>query len=122
MATTTTPTPVGRVPEGTWGGVGIRLVVSATGASVEYDCATGLVTEALVVDGGGSFAASGTHAFQSGGPAQPGAPAPPGRPARYSGSASGSQMTLTVVLPDTGSTLGPFTLGLGAPPLLDRCG
>ncbi|HEX6597103.1 MAG TPA: hypothetical protein VF045_09220 [Acidimicrobiales bacterium] len=119
---TTVTAPARRVPDGTWGGQGIRLVVSPSGGTVEYDCAAGFISEALVLGGGESFQAAGTHSSQPGGPSQPGTPTPSGQPARYSGSLNGSQMTLTVVLPDTGLTLGPFSLGLGQAPLLDRCG
>lgn len=118
---TTVPAGTRRVPEGVWGGQGIRLVVGPSGASVEYDCATGLISQALVLDGAGSFQADGSHTFQPGGPVQPGAPAPAAQPARYSGSVQGSQMQLAVVLTRTGTTLGPFSLGLGQQPLLDRC-
>jgi hypothetical protein len=75
-----------------------------------------------VLDSGWSFQADGSHTFGSGGPVQPGTPSPAAQPARYTGSVSGSQMELTVVLPQAGRTLGPFTLGLDTQPLLDRCG
>ena len=120
--TVTVPATARRVPEGTWGGRGIRLVVGPNGGSVEYDCATGLISQPLVLNGDGSFQAEGSHAFQPGGPVQPGTPAPAAQAARYTGSVRGSQMELTVVLPQAGTTLGPFSLGLGQQPLLDRCG
>jgi hypothetical protein len=121
-APTTAPATARRVPEGTWGGRGIRLVLGPNGGSVEYDCASGLIAQALVLDGDGSFRAEGTHAFQSGGPVQAGTASPGAQPARYTGSVTGSQMELTVVLPQAGRTLGPFSLRLGQQPLLDRCG
>lgn len=111
----------GPVQPGTWGGQGIRVVVSAGGGSVEYDCAVGSINEPLVVTSGGSFEASGTHTVQRGGPPQPGT-VPRSQPVRYSGSTDGSHMRLTVSLPDTGGQLGPFMLGLGQQALLDRCG
>lgn len=114
-----TSTPV---PLGAWGGRGIRLVLTATGGSVEYDCAAGVITAPLVAGGGGTFEAGGAHAFQGGGPVDPGRPAARALNARYTGSTDGAQMRLTVTLPETGATLGPFTLGLDQPALLDRCG
>jgi len=120
-STTTAHAAGGTVPAGVWGGRGIRLVVTASGGSVEYDCAAGVITTPLTLGAGGTFEASGSHAALSGGPATPGQPVPRSLAARYSGTVNGSQMRLTVSL-ETGATLGPYTLGLGEAPLLDRCG
>lgn len=121
-----TPTTIlgsgGQVRQGTWGGRGIKVVLTDRGGSVEFECASGDITAPLVVDRGGSFQAGGTYSSLRGGPPDPAAPAPRAQPARYSGSVDGTQMRLTVSLTETGASLGPFTLGLDQQPLLDRCG
>lgn len=119
---TSAPAATARVPQGTWGGTGIQLVVTAAGGTVEYNCAAGVIAEPLTLDAAGSFAATGTHSFLRGGPPDPGAPPPRAQPARYTGSSDGATMRLTVTLPEAGTTLGPFTLVLGQRALLDRCG
>ena len=47
---------------GTWGGDHIRLEVSGTGATLEYDCAVGTI-EGSILPRDGRFSASGTHTF-----------------------------------------------------------
>lgn len=120
-STTTAAGTAGPIRLGTWGGQGIQLIVNAGGGSLEYDCAVGLILEPLVASAGGSFEAGGTHTIQRGGPPDP-ARVPRAAPARYSGRTDGTQMQLTVTLPETGAQLGPFTLGLGQQALLSRCG
>jgi hypothetical protein len=115
---TTRGTPV---PPGSWGGQGIHMSVTASGARIEYDCAAGTISEPLVADSNGLFEVSGAHTFESGGARQPGMPSPPSQPARYQGWTDGRQMQLTVSLPEAHTELGSFALGITQPPLLDRC-
>ena len=110
------------VPPGTWGGKGIQMTVTSTGATIEYDCAAGTVDERLLADGAGNFAAAGTHAFGQGGPREKGDRPPKPHAARYEGTRMGSEMRLTVSLPELGRTVGEFTLELGHRGSLDRCG
>jgi hypothetical protein len=109
------------VPTGFWGGDHIRLVVTGTGATVEYDCGGGRIDEPLLPNKEGDFEARGVHVFGRGGPRQPGGPAPKQHPARYHGWTNGSQMRLTVTLSDTGKHVGTFSLRLGHQPLLEKC-
>ena len=119
--TTTRPATTGAtVPVGTWGGKGIQLNVTATGGTVEYDCAAGVISTPLTLGPTGAFDATGTHRNSTGGPVGPSTPTPRALAARYTGAVTGSQMRLTVTL-ETGTTLGPYTLALGQAPLLDRC-
>lgn len=109
------------VPTGSWGGEHIRLVVTETGATVEYDCAFGRIDEPLLSDKEGNFNARGIHGFESGGPREAGAPPPKQPAALYRGWTDGSQMRLTVTLPDMGTEVGTFSLGLGRAAHLERC-
>jgi hypothetical protein len=109
------------VPIGVWGGEHIRLVVTETGATVEYDCAVGRVDGPLLRNQAGDFEARGVHAFEHGGPRRLGDPAPTPHPARYQGWTDGSHMRLTVTLSASGTEVGTFSLDLGRQPLLEKC-
>lgn len=122
--TTTRPTTVttalgNGLRQGTWGGKGIRLVITATGATLEFDCATGSIPAPVVLGPGGSFEALGAYTRQRAGPPEPAGTVPPAVPARYSGAVDGTEMQLTVNLTDT--TLGPYILVFGQPAALERC-
>jgi hypothetical protein len=109
------------VPTGSWGGEHIRLVVTGTGATLEYDCAFGRIDEPLLTDKNGNFEARGIHVFERGGPLEIGEPPPKRLPALYRGWTDGSTMSLTVILLDTGKDVGTFSLGLGRPPRIEKC-
>jgi hypothetical protein len=109
------------VPIGVWGGEHIRLVVTETGATVEYDCAVGRVDGPLLRNQEGHFEARGVHVFQSTGPRRLGDPEPTPHPARYQGWTDGSHMRLTVTLASTDKQVGTFSLDLGRQPRLERC-
>src|SRR5262245_6746949 len=101
-----------RVRAGTWGGAGIELVVGATGAKVDYDCAHGAVEETMTPDRDGRFDARGTWVREHPGPVRDGE-AEDVHEARYVGEISGDQMTLRVVIADRSESLGPYTLTFG---------
>ena len=107
---------------GVWGGTGIELTVTPSGARISYDCASGKVDEPIVTDHSGAFLARGTHSFGQGGPRGPGRPTPKAHAARYEGKVADDTMQLTVSLPDLGRAVGTFTLKLGQRAQLDRCG
>ncbi len=107
---------------GVWGGKGIQLTVTAKGATISYDCDTGVIDEPLLIERSGRFLAHGTHTFGRGGPRPPGAVARRTHHARYEGIIDGNTMRLTVTLPDLQRTLGDFTLDLGRRAILERCG
>lgn len=115
---TTNPTPV--IALGPWGGSHVSMQVNAAGARLEYDCADGVIEEALRPDGDGRFAATGLHTPGHGGPIREGEILPAVR-ARYDGHVKGEQMSLLVTLTGTGMTLGPFELRRGSSGLLVRC-
>jgi hypothetical protein len=116
---------------GTWGGPHARLDVTASGATVEFDCANGAIDAPFYLNADGRFDARGTLTEESAGPAhdisavnedEP-APTPGGSggAARYTGQVAGQTMTLTVTLAANGRTLGPFNLTHGATPRLFKC-
>ena len=109
------------VPTGSWGGEHIRMVVTETGAKIEYDCALGTIDETLLLDEDNNFEAKGTHMFERGGPIRLGEPPPERHSALYHGTVDGTQMRLTVTLLETGKEVGTFLLGLGRPSLIEKC-
>jgi hypothetical protein len=115
----TTPSDV--VPQGVWGGNGIKMTVTATGATLEFDCDAGAINEPLLFAHVGTFTASGTYSFGRGGPRQPGDPPTPRHPARYEGNIDGRQMQLSIFLSDLSRNMGAFMLELGRQPALERC-
>ena len=109
-----------RVQTGAWGGEHLALTVTETGAHLEFDCASGDVTEPLTVDREGRLAVDGVYVRGHGGPIRPGEE-PDRKPARYSGRIEGNTMTLAVTLTDSKENVGTFTVTHGAQPRLRRC-
>ena len=109
-----------RVAAGTWGGDHIRLDVTASGATTEYDCAHGTIDEPIVVDDQGRFSVSGTHTPEHGGPIRVDDPQDR-HPALYDGRVVGDTMEVTVTVTDTGQRVGQFMLFLNHPARLVKC-
>ena len=109
----------GPVNAGDWGGEHIGLVVGATGATIEYDCASGTIDEPLVATDG-VFSAVGTHTRGHGGPVRQDE-IPDKHPARYDGRVDGETMILDVMLTDSGEKLGRYTLVRGRTAQVFKC-
>ena len=105
---------------GEWGGEHIALTVTAAGATLEYDCASGSIDEPLMPDASGRFEARGTFVPGKGGPVIEGEE-PARYPALHQGTTDGDTMTLRVTRLDSGESVGTFFLALGAPPRVFRC-
>src|ERR1041384_8884266 len=87
------------ISTGVWGGQHISMKVGAKSATIEYDCANGVIDGPLVVDADGNFNLRGTHHTERGGPVRADETSK-GQPATYSGSIEGNKMTLTLKLAD----------------------
>ena len=96
------------------------MYVTSDGASLEYDCADGVIEEPLRPDAEGRFTATGIHTPGHGGPIRAGEILPAFL-ARYDGHVAGEQMSLLVTLTETRVELGPFELRRGSAGLLVRC-
>ena len=107
-----------RIPTGVWGGQHINIEVGEKSATVEYDCASGVINGPLVVDGDGSFKLQGTHKMERGGPIRAGDDSK-GQPATYTGSIKGKTMTLTLKVGDGEPET--FTLEQGKEGRLVKC-
>jgi hypothetical protein len=55
-------------PQNTWGGDHIELVMTDTGASLEFDCASGAMGKPIKVDAAGAFSVKGTLSRERPGP------------------------------------------------------
>jgi len=105
---------------GQWGGMGISLTVGQDSSRIQYDCASGEITEKLTVDRNGNFSARGFHTHRTPGPEREDQP-PARQPATYTGHIAGDQMTLKVILTADGTQVGNFQLERGNGGRLHRC-
>lgn len=103
----------------TWGGSHIGIEITVSGGTVQYDCALGRIDQPIVVREG-NFDVTGVHWPGQGGPVGVDTTRA-GRPARYLGTVRGDRMTMTVILTDTGETLGLYLLKKGAAPNILAC-
>jgi hypothetical protein len=107
-----------RIATGVWGGQHINIKVGAKSATIEYDCAHGVINGPLVVDANGHFNLRGTHTMERGGPVRAD-DNPKQHPATYTGSIKGNTMTLNLKLGDSDEET--FTLEKGKAGELFKC-
>ena len=103
---------------GDWGGTHVGLHLTASGGTLDYDCAHGTIGP-VAAGFGGRFTAEGTHTPGHGGPIREGEVLPTWH-VRYDGSVRGDRMRLQGSV-ETGVVLGPFDLRRGAEPIIFRC-
>jgi hypothetical protein len=107
-----------RIPTGVWGGQHINIEVGEKSATIEYDCASGVINGPLIVDASGNFNLRGTHRIERGGPIRADDDSK-GQPATYTGSIKGNTMTLTLKVGDADAET--FTLEKGKEGKLVKC-
>jgi hypothetical protein len=107
-----------RISTGLWGGQHISMKVGAKSATIEYDCATGVIDGPLTLDAHGKFNLRGTHRMEHGGPIRADESSK-GQPASYTGSIRGNTMTLTLKFDDADAET--FTLEKGKEGELFKC-
>jgi len=103
--------------KGSFGGPHIGVDLEGGLGSVQFDCAAGPIDQPII--SGGPFNAPGTYLPGQAGPVHVGQIFTVKR-ATYSGTATKTDMTMTVTLED-GEVMGPFALALGAPAQVTRC-
>ena len=119
--TQTNSTPASqRKITGQWGGQGISMEVTDSGASLDFDCASGTISEPIELDGSSKFSAKGLFARHHPGPTREAENE--GQPAIYSGVLDGENMTLTITLKQNSENVGSFTLAHGKVGRIRRCG
>ena len=103
--------------KGIWGGPHIGLDLEGGLGTVRFDCAAGSIDQPII--SGGPFSVPGSYRPGQTGQVRVGQVFVAKR-ATYSGTATKTDMTLTVTLED-GEVLGPYVLKAGAPPELSPC-
>ena len=114
------PQNMQRIARGVWGGPHINIEVGAKSATIEYDCASGVIDGPLVVESNGNFKLRGTHRMERGGPVRMDEK-PAEYPATYTGTIKGNTMTLTLKLANSDSDEETFTLEKGKQGELFKC-
>jgi len=117
-AACSTTSPFDQLPAGTWGGQGAELKATAANASIQYNCASGVISAVPSVGADGQFAWAGTYARTF--PA-PGTPPDTQHPATYHGAATRTHVTIAVTVPDLAIESEPVTLTLGQQATLALC-
>ncbi len=107
--------------KGHWGGQDISVEVTDSGATLDFACAHGSISEAIVPDAHGKFAVKGVFVTEHPGPIREDEDTS-GQPATYSGTVDGETLTLTITLAGTSKTIGTFTLTFGKMGRVRKCG
>ncbi len=110
------PSPVGPLEVGDWGGDHVLVSVSSVSAAFEFDCAHGQTDAPIVIDAQGHFRAPGVL-VNEGGPVRE--PPEPGSRVVYEGDRNGRRLDFT--LSRASQPIGTFRAVLGTPPRLFKC-
>jgi hypothetical protein len=116
-------TPVERndkLPTGIWGGDHIRAEVTDRGAEIEFDCAHGVIAEAIVLNSKGGFDVPGKYAPEHGGPVRDDETSKE-ISVRYVGSVRDAEISLTIINSETKESIGAFTLTHGNDGRVMKC-
>jgi hypothetical protein len=107
--------PLGTV----WGGEHLRLEVTADGANLDFDCATGTISGPPVPDAQGKFTISGTLVRERPGPTMRGGN--PTTPAKYTGAILGETLHLVVSVEGSAEPYGEYGLTRGKSGRVIKC-
>jgi hypothetical protein len=102
-----------------WGGTHVELEVTAEGATLEFDCASGTITKPLQVDAQGNFKGTGTFMREHPGPVMRNGPPP--APATYSGSIQKGTMKLSITSGAQDESQGEYVLTQGKSGRVFKC-
>ena len=103
-----------------WGGDHVKLEVTAEGATLEFDCASGTLSKPLTADAGGNFKIKGTFTRERPGPVMRDSPNTAAA-ATYSGTITGSTMRLNITAGSQNDSMGDYVLGRGQPGKVFKC-
>jgi hypothetical protein len=106
-------------PTGTvWGGQHVELEVTADGATLEFDCASGTIAKPVQLDAQGNFNITGTFTREHPGPVM--RDGNPAAAATYSGSIRNGIMKLSI-RSEQNESQGEFVLVQGKPGRVVKC-
>jgi hypothetical protein len=103
-----------------WGGTHASMVMSEANATLEFDCAEGVILSSIKPDANGDFSVDGTYTPQRGGPVKKDSP-PNDLPATYKGTIHGDTMHLEVILSNKDQQPPPLTLTRGQAGRVVKC-
>jgi hypothetical protein len=113
-------TPGTALPEGMYGGRHLAISVSATGMSIEFDCAHARFEGPITVVNG-QFEAPGTFVRESGVQMDPEL-RQEGQPAVINGTVKGTTLTITItVAGDRANQIGPLSATKDQTPVIRKC-
>jgi hypothetical protein len=107
------------LPPGSWGGSQVSLQVTASGATLAFSCAHGIIDKPLTLDSSGHFDAAGMYVRETG-VALTQDNTQQAEPARYTGSTDGTTMNLAVTLAGN-QRVGLYALTLDKPAKIVKC-
>ena len=112
--------PAQKLSAGVWGGEHVRAEVSAKGVTLEFDCASGVIEQQVVLNSDGKFDVAGKFSPEHGGPVvkDEGESA---RAARYAGRVTGDRLDLTISDASTKEVFGTFNLVHGNEGRIRKC-
>jgi hypothetical protein len=102
-----------------WGGEHVEMELTKDGGKLDFDCATGTITEPPAVDAQGKFRVSGTYLRERPGPTMRDGNLAVA--AVYSGSISGTIMHLHIVSGPDKEVVGDYLLVRGQPGHVMKC-
>lgn len=105
---------------GEWGSAQLSLMVTQTGAILEFSCASGTINEPILTNKAGAFSVRGDYTPGSGAPPPEGY-VPTTYPITAIGTVSGQRMTLTISRRDEPIEIGRFMVSRGTPAKLQKC-
>jgi len=103
-----------------WGGDHVKLEVTAEGATLEFDCASGTLSKPLTADAQGNFKLQGTFTRERPGPVMRDSPNTAAA-ATYSGTITGSTMRLNITAGSQNDSMGDYVLVRGQPGKVFKC-
>jgi hypothetical protein len=107
-------------PGTVWGTDHLNLEVTADGATLTFDCATGSIANSIATDARGNFRVKGTFTRESPGPVMRDANTAAAA-AIYSGSIKGDTMHLTIIAGAQNENVGDYVLVRGKPGRVMKC-
>jgi len=104
---------------GLWGGLHVSLEISDQGSTLEFDCATGSISEPILLDSAGRFDVTGSYTRQGPGPIREGVQSD--ARANYSGRVTGETMQLKVRLQGSSEPIFDLSLTRGKQGKVTKC-
>lgn len=105
---------------GIWGGEHVQMQVTPSGATIEFDCAHGTISQKIIPDRSGRFVVNGVYVPEHGGPVRTNEQ-PVNVPVTFTGQVRGQSMSLTMKRRDTRKRMGVFALSYGQEGELVKC-